>query len=61
LQLAQGHGFADWVDVDASKMSGVFKRIPDRGDLPAGYQRIIGCGAVLQVIDSEGEADGGCI
>ena len=35
LQLAQGHGFADWVDVDATKMSGVFKRVPDRGDLPA--------------------------
>jgi small subunit ribosomal protein S4 len=34
LQLAQSHGFAEWVDVDASKMSGVFKRIPDRGDLP---------------------------
>jgi small subunit ribosomal protein S4 len=35
LQLAQNGGFADWVDVDISKMSGVFKRIPDRGDLPA--------------------------
>ena len=35
LQLAQGHGLVDWVDVDAGKLSGVFKRIPDRGDLPA--------------------------
>jgi small subunit ribosomal protein S4 len=36
LQLAQGHGgFVDWVDVDAGKMSGVFKRVPDRADLPA--------------------------
>ncbi len=35
LQLAQSHGFVDWVDVDAGKMRGVFKRIPDRGDLPA--------------------------
>jgi len=35
LQLAQSHGFVDWVDVDASKMAGVFKRIPDRGDLPS--------------------------
>jgi small subunit ribosomal protein S4 len=34
LQLAQGQGGVDWVDVDATKMSGVFKRIPDRGDLP---------------------------
>jgi small subunit ribosomal protein S4 len=35
LQLAQSHGFVDWVDVDAGKMAGVFKRIPDRGDLPS--------------------------
>jgi small subunit ribosomal protein S4 len=34
LQLAQGQGGVDWVDVDATKMSGVFKRIPDRSDLP---------------------------
>ncbi len=35
LQLAQSKGFVEWVDVDASKMSGVFKRAPDRVDLPA--------------------------
>ena len=35
LQLAQSVGFADWVDVDTNKMSGTFKRVPDRGDLPA--------------------------
>lgn len=35
LQLAQGHGFPEWVEVDVSKFNGVFKRIPDRGDLPA--------------------------
>jgi small subunit ribosomal protein S4 len=35
LQLAQSRGFVDWVDVDANKMSGVFKRVPDRADLPA--------------------------
>lgn len=34
LQLAQSGGFVDWVDVDTTKMSGKFKRIPDRGDLP---------------------------
>jgi len=34
LQLAQGHGLVDWVDVDTTKMSGIFKRVPDRGDLP---------------------------
>lgn len=35
LGLAQSRGFAEWVDVDVAKMSGVFKRIPDRSDLPA--------------------------
>jgi small subunit ribosomal protein S4 len=35
LQLAQGIGFVDWVDVDVNKMVGVFKRTPDRSDLPA--------------------------
>jgi small subunit ribosomal protein S4 len=35
LQLAQSVGLADWVDVDANKLSGIFKRVPDRGDLPA--------------------------
>lgn len=34
LQLAQGKGFPEWVDVDANKMAGVFKRVPDRSDLP---------------------------
>jgi small subunit ribosomal protein S4 len=35
LQLSQSKGLVDWVDVDTNKMSGVLKRIPDRGDLPA--------------------------
>jgi small subunit ribosomal protein S4 len=35
LQLAQGIGFAQWVEVDINKMAGTFKRVPDRGDLPA--------------------------
>ena len=35
LQLAQSSGGSvDWVDVDVNKMTGVFKRVPDRGDLP---------------------------
>ncbi len=34
LQLAQSVGTAEWVDVDSGKLSGVFKRIPDRSDLP---------------------------
>lgn len=28
-------GFVDWVDVNSDKMEGVFKRLPDRTDLPA--------------------------
>lgn len=35
LQLATQRGSVDWVDVDASKMEGVFKRAPDRGELPS--------------------------
>lgn len=35
LQLAQSVGFAEWVDVDINKMTGTFKRVPDRGDLSA--------------------------
>ena len=35
LALAEQYGFADWVEVDAKGMSGTFKRIPERQDLPA--------------------------
>lgn len=34
LNTAEQFGFPDWVDVDAKKMSGVFKAAPDRDDLP---------------------------
>ena len=30
LKLAQSIGLADWVAVDATKMEGVFKKVPDR-------------------------------
>ena len=30
LKLAQGIGLADWVAVDATKMEGTFKKVPDR-------------------------------
>lgn len=33
LELAQQRGFADWLDVDVTKMQGIFKSIPERGDL----------------------------
>lgn len=35
LELSAQRGFADWVEVDTVKMSGRFKRIPERIDLSA--------------------------
>lgn len=34
LELAQQRGIADWLEVDAKKMEGVFKSIPERSELP---------------------------
>ena len=34
LELAGQYGFPLWVDVDIKKMKGVFKSIPERGELP---------------------------
>jgi small subunit ribosomal protein S4 len=35
LRVVDGLGFPDWVEVDQEKMQGIFKRIPERNDLPA--------------------------
>jgi len=35
LQLAAQRGAAEWVDVDTAALSGVFKRVPDRSELPS--------------------------
>jgi small subunit ribosomal protein S4 len=35
LSLAEQYGFPDWVEVDSKGLKGVFKRVPDRSDLPA--------------------------
>lgn len=35
LTLAEQYGIADWLEVDAKAMKGVFKRLPDRAELPA--------------------------
>lgn len=35
IALAEQYGFPEWMEVDAKGMSGVFKRYPDRVDLPA--------------------------
>ncbi len=33
LDLASGQGFPQWVEVDASKLAGTFKQVPDRADV----------------------------
>ncbi|HUH87696.1 MAG TPA: 30S ribosomal protein S4 [Pusillimonas sp.] len=33
LDLASGQGFPQWVEVDAGKLSGTFKQVPDRSDV----------------------------
>ncbi len=38
LKLAEDFGFPQWVDVDTSKMQGVFKAQPERMDLPSDIQ-----------------------
>lgn len=35
LELAQQSGLPGWVEVDAKKMEGTYKAVPDRSDLPA--------------------------
>lgn len=35
LALCEQYGFPEWLEVDAKAMSGVFKRMPERTDLPA--------------------------
>ncbi len=35
LSLAEQYGLPEWVDVDATAMTGTFKRAPDRAELPA--------------------------
>ncbi len=35
LALAEQYGFPDWVEVDVKGMTGTFKRLPERADLPA--------------------------
>lgn len=35
LALAEQYGFPEWVEVDTKGLKGVFKRVPERSDLPA--------------------------
>jgi small subunit ribosomal protein S4 len=34
LALAEQIGFPDWIDVDQTKFEGIFKAMPERGELP---------------------------
>lgn len=34
LTVAEQYGFPDWVEVDTKKAEGIFKAVPERGDLP---------------------------
>lgn len=38
VDLAQQRGLPEWIDVDASKLEGVFKAMPERSELPAEIQ-----------------------
>jgi len=35
LNVAEQHGFPEWIEVDLKGMSGTFKSVPERSDLPA--------------------------
>lgn len=35
LKQAEDKGWAEWLEVDAKKMEGVYKRVPDRDELPS--------------------------
>jgi small subunit ribosomal protein S4 len=35
LALAEQYGLPDWIEVDTNALTGVFKRVPERSDLPA--------------------------
>jgi len=37
-EMAQQRGFPEWLEVDSSKLSGVFKSAPERSELPADIQ-----------------------
>jgi small subunit ribosomal protein S4 len=38
VDLAQQRGLPDWIEVDATKLEGVFKAMPERSELPAEIQ-----------------------
>jgi small subunit ribosomal protein S4 len=38
VEVSQQRGVAEWIDVDAKKLEGVFKAKPERSELPAEIQ-----------------------
>lgn len=38
VEMAQQRGFPEWIEVDVSKLSGVYKAKPERAELPAEIQ-----------------------
>ncbi len=38
LEMAQQRGMPEWIEVDTSKLQGVYKSIPERSELPAEIQ-----------------------
>ena len=41
LDSSEGYGFPEWVDVDVKNMSGVFKSVPERTELPADINELL--------------------
>jgi len=41
LDSTEGHGFPEWVDVNVKNMSGVFKSVPERAELPADINELL--------------------
>jgi small subunit ribosomal protein S4 len=41
MEIAEQIGFVDWVDVDVAKVSGVFKAVPERDQLPPDIQEAL--------------------
>jgi len=35
VRLAESNGVPEWLSLDSSKLNGIFKRVPDRSELPA--------------------------
>ncbi len=41
LKQAEDKGWAEWVEVDSKAMSGIFRRVPDRDELPSDINELL--------------------